>query len=929
MAQHLFISSDSNYDIDIKREDLSDLVLIDSGGFGTVYKGTLNKGKENEQEVAVKYIIRKNTPQAKKDFTREHSKNIPICNGKALLGDFGLSKYLNLTLDEKISFNKAILKGLEFLHNNDILHRDLHSKNILICNGKALLGDFGLSKYLFEQNDKHISEVRGVQAYVDPKLLDKESNPNYTHTKESDIYSYGVLMWEIYACRPPFQGRSGDNLTTAICLGEREKPENGMPSDYIEIYEKCWHQDPSFRPGISKILKDLETLNQSSTYQDGDDVLTELSIDDEHLSQTITELSDIDEKITDESVQNYIEDDCNDCQITNPTTVTLERSVNFDTFSQPIKEAHELFKEIRLSNKNAQLNTRICGVLVECINLAKFNLKNLQDNKSYHAAFATLDNYKLFQIFLQNIRKINSFIKKIFNIRGLRNYIQKTDSGLSLRSIKVEFERLFDEFNKSMLSIKFKTYPNDQVNNLLNDDIEETIKLLGYSIQKVDSLGTSRLKYNTDRIDLCMHVALLKNLEDFANVNIIKFYGILQDESSPGSIYLIIEKADYGNLKEYYTNYKPLDFLTKSKFALEICTGLVFLNAVNFLHHDIRSENILITNGLNAKIANFNYSRSNSDNSGNLGTDKARIKSMAPEMLERKHSTLCKYDFKSEIYSFGIVLWEILNEKNPYDVYNNIYAIRNAILYNKQILHNYSNFNNCIPQKYTYIMMQALKFEPNNRPTICDMFRVLFDIVNNPENSSTLCVESFKENFSQHNFLSIEDAANEARKKGGNKQKALEYIDKFAEMNDFKAIYYKGYFMQQKLFGKKKLSKPEYKRIQKEVAHLFELASDANITDAHTKYGDCLFNGYGVQKNQARAIELYTKAAIDGNGNVKSYAQFRLGSIYYKGLAGTEDKEEGAHYLKLAAWGNYEKKLTQLCDVIGVEEYPGRDKNEG
>ncbi|CAG8515810.1 7931_t:CDS:2 [Racocetra fulgida] len=645
MAQHLFISSDSNYDIDIKREDLSDLVLIDR--------------KENEQEVAIKYIIRKNTPQAKKDFDRE-------------------------------------------------------------------------------------------------------------------------------------------------------------------------------------ILKNLETLNQSSTYQDGGDILTELSTNDEHLSQTITELSDIDEpseKITDESVQNYIEDDCNDCQITNPTTVTLERSVNFDTFSQPIKEAYELFEEIKLSNKNAQLNTRICGVLVEYINLAKCNLENLQDNKSYHAAFATLDNYKLFQIFLQNIRKINSFIKKIFNIRGLRNYIQKTNSGLSLRSIKVEFERLFDEFNKSMLSIKFKTYPNDQVNNLLNDDIEETTKiiyalqcnfkndhkamfkaiertstrlatkpklstveLLNYSIQKVDGLDTSRLKYNTD---LRMHVALLKNLEDFTNVNIIKFYGILQDESSSGSIYLIIEKADHGSLKEYYTKYKPLDFLTKSKFALEICTGLVFLNAVNFLHHDIRSENILITNGLTAKIANFKHSRSNSDNSGNLGTDKARIKSMAPEMLKRKHSTKCKYGFKS-----------------------------------------------------------------------------------------------------------------------GNKQKALEYIDKFAEINDFKAIYYKGYFMQQKLFSKHKLSKSEYKRIQKEVARLFELASDANITDAHTKYGDCLFNGYGVQKNQARAIELYTKAANDGNGNVKSYAQFCLGTIYYKGLAGTEDKEEGVHYLRLAALGNYQSAIEAF------EEYPGRDKNE-
>ncbi|CAG8708361.1 10964_t:CDS:2, partial [Racocetra persica] len=74
MAQHLFISSDSIYDTNIiKREDLSDLKLIDCGGFGIVFKGICNKGKENEQVVAIKYLTRKETPQVKKDFFREVS----------------------------------------------------------------------------------------------------------------------------------------------------------------------------------------------------------------------------------------------------------------------------------------------------------------------------------------------------------------------------------------------------------------------------------------------------------------------------------------------------------------------------------------------------------------------------------------------------------------------------------------------------------------------------------------------------------------------------------------------------------------------------------------------------------------------------------------------------------------------------------------
>ncbi|CAG8835214.1 19049_t:CDS:2, partial [Cetraspora pellucida] len=193
---------------------------------------------------------------------------------------------------------------------------------------------------------------------------------------------------------------------------------------------------------------------------------------------------------------------------------------------------------------------------------------------------------------------------------------------------------------------------------------------------------------------------------------------------------------------------------------------------------------------------------------------------------------------------FGIILWELANEKNPYEDYNDIHVIKEAILNNKQIL---NELNNCMPQKYIDIMMRALEFEPNNRPTICDIFKVLHDVVNNPNISQRSCMKSLKMGMPQSSFSSIDDAINEAKKENRDKQKALDYIDMFADLGNPKAIYYKGHFLQQKLHGKYKISAPnEYKRIQEEVARLFESASNANITIAHTKYGDCLFNGHGV-----------------------------------------------------------------------------------
>ncbi|CAG8791639.1 3302_t:CDS:1, partial [Dentiscutata erythropus] len=74
---------------------------------------------------------------------------------------------------------------------------------------KLLLADFGLSNSL-ESKEGYTSEFRRAQAYVDPKLLRRK--PNHRHEKSSDIYSFGVLMWEIYTRRIPFAKSDHDDL---------------------------------------------------------------------------------------------------------------------------------------------------------------------------------------------------------------------------------------------------------------------------------------------------------------------------------------------------------------------------------------------------------------------------------------------------------------------------------------------------------------------------------------------------------------------------------------------------------------------------------------------------------------------------------------------------------------------------------------------
>ncbi|CAG8557229.1 14642_t:CDS:2, partial [Funneliformis mosseae] len=166
----------------------------------------------------------------------------------------------NLTWENKKKLAFQIAEGLNYLHNENILHRDLHSKNIVIHNGNAKITDFGISKNMNTQNSINIIGTFGRIPYVDPKkLLDL----NYQYTKFSDIYSYGVLMWEISSEVPPFKNiiRNEEHLLRIeIIKGVREKAIEGTPKIYEDLYKKCWDSTPEKRPRIRKILEEFKKM---------------------------------------------------------------------------------------------------------------------------------------------------------------------------------------------------------------------------------------------------------------------------------------------------------------------------------------------------------------------------------------------------------------------------------------------------------------------------------------------------------------------------------------------------------------------------------------------------------------------------------------------------------------------------------------------
>ncbi|PKC68056.1 kinase-like protein [Rhizophagus irregularis] len=175
------------------------------------------------------------------------------------LRNYILNRGQNIELKLKIRIAYDIAKdGLNYLHNEDVLHRDLHSKNIVIHDGNAKITDFGISKIQNSQKSTAYIGNFGIIAYMEPKrILDR----NFPYTKSSDIYSFGVLMWEISSGCPPF--KSSDNIITlglAINSGTRETTISGTPEEYKELYKKCWKQEPEQRPAISEVLGGLERM---------------------------------------------------------------------------------------------------------------------------------------------------------------------------------------------------------------------------------------------------------------------------------------------------------------------------------------------------------------------------------------------------------------------------------------------------------------------------------------------------------------------------------------------------------------------------------------------------------------------------------------------------------------------------------------------
>jgi serine/threonine protein kinase len=180
--------------------------------------------------------------------------------------DTNLREYLHqnrnkLMWKEKTKIAVDIIDALDKIHGENAIHRDLHSGNILYnrYSNYWIISDLKFCG----STDKKLENIYGNLPYIAPEVIVGKG-----YTKASNIYSIGMLMWEISSEHPPFVNYEDDyDLAMDIVNGMRPKVIYGTPSKYKKLMEQCWDANPTKRPDVITVLDKISEINKLY-YQD-------------------------------------------------------------------------------------------------------------------------------------------------------------------------------------------------------------------------------------------------------------------------------------------------------------------------------------------------------------------------------------------------------------------------------------------------------------------------------------------------------------------------------------------------------------------------------------------------------------------------------------------------------------------------------------
>ncbi|GAA0150768.1 non-receptor serine/threonine protein kinase [Lithospermum erythrorhizon] len=278
-AEHVIIPNDGTDVWEIDPQLLKFEYKIASGSYGDLYKGTycsqevalkilkserLNTNMQQEfaQEV---YIMRKIRHKNVVQFIGACTRPPNLCIVTEYMSGGSVYDYLH---KQKGTFKFPTLlkvaidvsKGMNYLHQNNIIHRDLKAANLLMDENEVVkVADFGVAR-VRAQTGVMTAET-GTYRWMAPEVI--EHKP-YDH--KADVFSFGVVLWELLTGKLPYEYLTPLQAAIGVVQkGLRPTIPKNTNVRFAELLERCWQQDPSLRPDFTEIVKVLQLIVKEVT----------------------------------------------------------------------------------------------------------------------------------------------------------------------------------------------------------------------------------------------------------------------------------------------------------------------------------------------------------------------------------------------------------------------------------------------------------------------------------------------------------------------------------------------------------------------------------------------------------------------------------------------------------------------------------------
>ncbi|XP_008547806.1 high affinity nerve growth factor receptor isoform X1 [Microplitis demolitor] len=279
----------------LRRGDVTFFFEIGQGCFGKVYKGELSHG-DTKETIAVKVLKDSASREAEEDFLREveimstfRHQNILSLIG-VVLRDAGNNPWMvfeymphgdlaevlransrqlrssipglePLTKKDLHQITIQIASGMTYLSAQRFVHRDLACRNCLV--GKDLvvkISDFGMSRDVYTCDYYKI----GGSRLLPVRWMSPESVIYGRFTLESDVWSFGVVLWEVYSYgKQPYYGYNNEEVLKLILQGIMLTPPEDCPEFVADIMRQCWKLEPRDRFRFSEIFEELQKAHQT------------------------------------------------------------------------------------------------------------------------------------------------------------------------------------------------------------------------------------------------------------------------------------------------------------------------------------------------------------------------------------------------------------------------------------------------------------------------------------------------------------------------------------------------------------------------------------------------------------------------------------------------------------------------------------------